>query len=113
MIQKLFLGEYAKSFLAKCVVKHLVSIRDKKWARGNEFLINEGNVFRKQELPAQTIITEKKIKRCTNCHQPLGIISTMLYEIEEKLYCSECYSHMISNNAVERDHSDLMQAKEA
>jgi len=82
-----------------------------KWVRGCQFLINEENVFRKQREPAQEI--NKKIRRCTGCHQPLGIISTMLYEIEEKLYCSECYSRMISNKAIERDHSDLMQAKEA
>ncbi len=85
-----------------------------KWVRGCKFLINEENFFRKQREPAQEIIRDnKKVRRCTGCHQPLGIISTMLYEIDEKLYCSECYSRMISNRALERDHSDLMQAKEA
>jgi hypothetical protein len=84
-----------------------------KKVRGCEFLINEGNVFRKQEEPAQAIPNNKKVRQCTDCHQPLGIISTILYEIDEKLYCSECYSHMISNKALERDHSDLIQAKEA
>jgi hypothetical protein len=75
--------------------------------------MNEENVFRKQGEPAQIIRENKKVRLCTGCHQPLGIISTMLYEIDEKLYCSECYSDMISNKALERDHSDLMQPKEA
>jgi hypothetical protein len=68
--------------------------------RGCKFLINEGNVFRKQEEIAQGIQENKKIRQCTGCHQSLGIISTMLYEIDEKLYCSECYSRMISNKAL-------------
>ena len=75
--------------------------------------MNEENVFRKQGEPAQEIRENKKVRFCSGCQEPIGIISTMLYEIEEKLYCSECYSRMISNKAIERDHSDLMQIKEA
>jgi len=82
--------------------------------RGYEFLINEGNVFRNQEQVAREGTLERtRIRQCSGCRQPLGIISSMLYEIDEKQYCSECYSRMISNNAAERDHSDIMQAKEA
>jgi hypothetical protein len=71
--------------------------------------MNEENVFRKQEEQAQVIRENKKVRLCTGCLEPLGIISTMLYEIDEKLYCSECYSRMIGNKALERDHSDLLQ----
>jgi len=84
----------------------------KKWVRGCKFLTNEENVFRKQVEPTQINQENKKVRLCTGCNQPLGIISTMLYEIDEKLFCSECYSRMISNKALERDHSDMRQAKE-
>jgi hypothetical protein len=73
------------------------------------FLMNGENVFRKQEQIAREVVPEnKKVRYCTGCHQPIGIISSMLYEIDEKQYCSDCYSRMISNNAVERDHSDIL-----
>jgi hypothetical protein len=84
-----------------------------KWVRGCKFLINEENFFRKQREPAQEIRENKKVRFCSGCHQPIGIISTMLYEIEEKLYCSDCYSRIISNKAIERNYYDLMQIKEA
>ncbi|MGD0405574.1 MAG: hypothetical protein ABSB10_02850 [Candidatus Bathyarchaeia archaeon] len=32
-------------------------------------------------------------------NQPIGIVSTMLYEIDEKHYCSKCYFQIITNNA--------------
>lgn len=83
-----------------------------KWVRGCKFLMDEEDFFRKQRESAQEIRENKKVRFCSGCRQPIGIISTMLYEIEEKLYCSECYSRMISNKAIERDHSDLMQIKE-
>jgi hypothetical protein len=62
--------------------------------------MNEENVFRKQGESAQVIQETKKVRRCTGCHQPLGIISTMLYEIDEKLFCSECYSRVIGNKSL-------------
>ena len=72
-------------------------------------MIDEKNVFRKREQTSQLLQEHRKVGQCTGCNQPLGIVSTMLYEIDEELYCSDCYSRMISNKAAIRDHSDLMQ----
>ena len=79
---------------------------------GCEFLIPENKIFQNQEQPARELTHESnKLRRCTGCDQPLGIVSTILYEVDEKPYCSACYSQIISNKALERDHSDIMQQK--
>lgn len=66
-------------------------------------MLNEEKIVNKQEQTAQLIHENKRISQCAGCSQPLGIVSTMLYEIDEKPYCSECYSIMIGNKAAERD----------
>lgn len=53
----------------------------------------------------------KRTRRCAECNRVLGAVSTAIYEIEEKHYCSECYSRKIVSLAVERDHSDLKQQR--
>jgi len=92
-------------------VKYIISTRKKEnYGLGCEFLISENKVFKNQERPAIDGISENKnLRRCTGCNQPLGIVSNILYEVDEKPYCSGCYSKIISNKAMERDHSDIMQ----
>ena len=72
------------------------------------------NVFGTQTEPSErTTNGENKFIRCSGCNQQIGTVSTTLYEIDEKHYCSECYFRTIVNQAVERDHSDIKREKEA
>ena len=81
------------------------------WDR--EFFENKKSVFEKQKEPSgETANKETKFIHCAGCNQPIGSVSTALYEIDEKHYCSECYFRTIANQAVERDHYDLKQEKE-
>jgi hypothetical protein len=75
------------------------------------FFISKNNLFQKQEATSTEKPNESKIMRCTGCNQQIGTISTTLYRIEEKQFCADCYSKMISNQAVDRDHFDLKQEK--
>lgn len=79
----------------------------------NKFF-KERSVF---EAPAESaekaINKEKKFIRCSGCNQPIGAVSTTLYEMDEKHYCAECYHRTIVNQAIERDHVDLKLEKEA
>ena len=52
---------------------------------------------------------ENKSLRCAGCNELISVVSTTLYEIDNKHYCSECYSRKIVKLAVERDHNDLSQ----
>lgn len=54
---------------------------------------------------------EKKTVKCATCNSIIGIVSTTIYEIDQKQYCSACYSQKIIKAAVERDHSDLQREK--
>jgi hypothetical protein len=81
------------------------------WDSG--FFIATNNVFRKQEQSAGVIVNGTSSTHCTGCNQPIGVVSTTLYEIDEKYYCSDCYVRKVINNAVERDHTDIKQEKEA
>ena len=56
---------------------------------------------------------EKRIVYCTGCNQPIGSVSTSIYDIGEKHYCSKCYSKTIGSEAVERDHDDIKRENEA
>jgi len=68
------------------------------------FFLPKNNVFRTQECLTDEILSQKNnSKQCSGCDQPIGIISTMLYELDEKLYCSECYFRIIFNEALERN----------
>ena len=77
----------------------------------NEFFVQKKNIFVKQTESDGNIASEKKIKRCSNCNQPIGTVSTTLYEIDEKNYCSDCYSQTIVSHAIARDHIDLKREK--
>ncbi|MGA3291191.1 MAG: LIM domain-containing protein [Candidatus Bathyarchaeia archaeon] len=80
----------------------------------SEFFTHKKEVFGNQKEPGGIIAKgENKFRRCSGCNQPIGTVSTTLYEIDEKHYCSECYFRMIVNQAVERDHSDIKLKKEA
>jgi len=76
--------------------------------------MSENKIFSQQNQSTGKIFSEnKKIRQCSGCDQPLGIVSTILYTIDEMPYCSTCYSQMIGNRALERDHSEIMQEKQA
>ena len=80
----------------------------------NKFFTDSKNVFGSQnELCGRVGKEEKKVKICSGCNHPIGTVSTALYEIDEKYYCSECYFRTIVNQAVERDHFDIKREKEA
>jgi len=80
----------------------------------SEFFTHRKDVFGNQKEPSGRIAKEEnKFRRCSGCNQPIGTISTTLYEIDEKHYCSECYFRTIVNQAIERDHSDIKLKKEA
>jgi hypothetical protein len=75
------------------------------------FFISKNNLFQKQEATSTEKPNETKITRCAGCNQPIGTISTTLYKIEGKHFCPDCYSKMIINRALERDHSYIKQEK--
>ena len=80
----------------------------------SKFFKQKKNVFGAQTEPSEgTAYKENKFIHCSGCNQPIGTVSTTLYEIDEKHYCSECYFRTIVNQAVERDHSDIKLEKEA
>ena len=80
-------------------------------SRDSEFFIPASNVLETQKIAARKTNRDKKIHRCAGCDALIGAVSTVLYEIEEKSYCSGCYSRKIIFMANERDHPDIMQAK--
>ena len=77
----------------------------------SESFLNRNEVFGHQKEPSGTGKEKSKLKHCSGCNQPIGTVSTTLYEIDEKHYCSECYSRTIVNQASERDHSDIKPEK--
>jgi formamidopyrimidine-DNA glycosylase len=84
----------------------------KKMSWDSEFFTHKKDVSGNQnELGGKTSVTRKKLKHCSGCNQPIGTVSTTLYEIDEKHYCSECYFRIIVNQAIDRDHSDLKLVK--
>jgi hypothetical protein len=74
---------------------------------GNELFKSKNNIHGNEEKPGK----ENKFVNCVECNKHIGIVSVTIYEIEEKHYCSECYSQKIISMAVERDHFDLKQEK--
>lgn len=78
----------------------------------SDFFVPKNNIFRTPEESAWTSFGENKFAHCSGCLQSIGIVSTMLYEINEKLFCSECYFRKIISQALERDHYDLKKEKE-
>ena len=77
----------------------------------NGFLKTENNISRKERRTDEKTSQENKLVYCAECNKHIGVVSVTIYEIEEKHYCSECYSQKIINMAVERDHFDLKQEK--
>ena len=78
-----------------------------------ELFMPKNNTMRSEKEAAGKINKEKELLRCAGCNELIGAVSTTLYEIEEKHYCSDCYSRRIIYMAIERDHFDIKQAKEA
>jgi hypothetical protein len=74
------------------------------------FFISKNNLFQKQEANEE-IKNENKTVHCSVCNQPIGIISTTLYEIDGKQFCVDCYSNIIIKEDLERDHFDVKQQK--
>lgn len=106
------MGGNRQSFLAQWLVYIVVAGKEAEtmgWDYG--FFISKNNLFQKQEATATEKPNENKIMRCAGCNQPIGTISTTLYSIEETQYCVDCYSKMIINQAVDRDHFDIKQEK--
>ena len=70
-----------------------------------EFFVPKNNVFRKQWMCTQEeavgeITNEKnKFAHCSGCNEPIGILSTMLYEFDDKRYRSKCHIQIITNSA--------------
>ena len=79
----------------------------------SEFFLPRNSIFRSQIEAGKKTNQETRFIHCAECNVLIGAVSTTIYEIEEKHYCSGCYSRKIISLAVERDHSDLKQAKRA
>jgi hypothetical protein len=75
------------------------------------FFISKNNLFQKQEATSTEKPNETEITRCADCNQPIGTISTTLNKIDGKHFCSNCYSKMIINQALEKDYSDIKREK--
>ncbi|MGA3059812.1 MAG: hypothetical protein ABSD92_05525 [Candidatus Bathyarchaeia archaeon] len=78
----------------------------------SEFFTHRQDIFGNQPSGIKAK-GENKPRHCSSCNQPIGTVSTTLYKIDEKNYCSECYFRTIVNQAIERDHSDIKLKKEA
>jgi len=99
--------EFGKLFTPSCG-KHLVSVEEKENMGWDSEFFMPKNSFLVGEKEADK---EKRFVRCAECNELIGAVSVALYEIDEKRYCSGCYSRKIVALAVERDHSDLKQEK--
>ena len=79
----------------------------------SEFFTHRKDVSWNQNEPGRESAKAKnQLKHCSGCNQPIGAVSTALYEIDEKHYCPECYHRTIVKQAVERNHYDLRLEKE-
>ena len=72
-----------------------------------ELFVPKNNILKNEIKTDEKISEEKKFVHCAECNKLISVVSVTIYEIEEKHYCSECYSQKIINMAVERDHLDL------
>ncbi|MGA2386795.1 MAG: hypothetical protein ABSG33_09705 [Candidatus Bathyarchaeia archaeon] len=79
----------------------------------SEFFLPKNNIFRNEREAGKKTNHENKVVQCAECDEIIGAVSTTLYEIGEKNYCSKCYYRKIVYLAVERDHFDLQKEKEA
>jgi formylmethanofuran dehydrogenase subunit E len=76
-----------------------------------EFSIQKNNISIAEKEADKKASEEKMFVRCAECNELIGAVSLTLYEIDEKHYCSGCYSRKIIALAVERDHFDIKQEK--
>ena len=76
-----------------------------------ELFVPKSNTFR-TEKRVENAGQENKFVHCAECNELISVVSVTLYEIEQKHYCSECYSKKITDMAVDRDHLDLKPGKE-
>ena len=77
----------------------------------SEFFIPKNNILLGENEADKKTNNEKKIVHCAECNELIGVVSVTLYEIDEKHYCSGCYSRRIISMAVDRDHFDIKQEK--
>jgi hypothetical protein len=77
----------------------------------SESFIPRNNILVGEKKADTKTNKEKKFVRCAECNELISVVSVTLYEIDEKHYCSECYSRKITALAVERDHFDIKQKK--
>lgn len=78
-----------------------------------EFFSPQETVLGERKEADRKASAEKKVVKCADCNSVIGVISTTIYEIDDKQYCSSCYSTRIIKLAVERDHSDIQEEKKA
>jgi hypothetical protein len=59
------------------------------------FFIPENNVFREQWILQNDSAAQKKTgsqnSRCFECGRSIGVVSKIIYNIEETQFCSKCY----------------------
>jgi len=79
---------------------------------GSEFFVPKTEVSGTGKEAERKEHKTEKLRHCASCNQIIGVVSTTIYEIDEKHYCSECYSQKIVATAAERDHSDIKLKKE-
>jgi putative lipase involved disintegration of autophagic bodies len=84
---------------------------DKNMGWDTELFIPQSNTVRTEKKIEKTG-QENKFVHCAECNELISVVSVTLYEIEQKHYCSECYSQKITDMAVKRDHLDLKPEKE-
>ena len=77
------------------------------------FFISKNNVFRKKEQQHDQASDKPNVSHCAGCNHSIGVISTTLYEFDEKIYCTDCYAHLVANKPLERERSDTKPKKEA
>jgi len=75
-----------------------------------ELFVPQSNIVRTEKKDEKTS-QENKFVHCAECNELISVVSVTLYEIEQRHYCSECYSQKIADMAVERDHFDLKPEK--
>lgn len=105
--------EFGKLF-TPCGRKYLVSVEGKEnmgW--DSESFIPKNNISIAEKEADKKTNKEKMFVRCAECDELIGTVSATLYEIDERHYCSGCYSRKIVALAVERDHFDIKQERSA
>jgi hypothetical protein len=94
-----------------------------QWRRRNAvswdygFFLPKSNIFRNPsasgdgESPMETV-TETPFVSCFACGQPLGVVSRLVYDVDEKPYCAECYRQILLDVRTEKAGVKTRQAQE-